>query len=297
MDVLRFLFRFSMKCLLALVSQTASAQAPVDPEEPVERFRKSFYQGAEVSGGGLFDLGGGDGRLDQAFLDARVGMGLPLLSLDNILGIQPFIRVTSLDGPSNVDVPDTLYDTGVTFFHRRQVNERWSTTTLVSPAVRSDWTTDNDALRIFGLGLVNWQASPAWRWSAGVLFLDRADVNVLPAFGFVYQPNPRWRLDGTLPNPRIAHRLWKEGGQGEGWASIGGGFGGNTWATTRENGTTDLLTIRDFRLLADYETIRPGNRGWNVSLGYVFGRSLEYENDSFELDLGDALFVEASVRF
>jgi hypothetical protein len=272
-------------------------------EIPIQRFRKSFYQGAEVLGGHLFDLGNQLGGIDMTFEEARVSFGVPLGSLENILGMRPYFRATHLDGPSasidgnDFDVPETLYETGITFLNQKTWTEKVSTTVIVSPAVRSDLTTGEGALRIFGLGLVNYQCSDAWKVSFGAVYLDREDVSLLPAVGFTWMPSPDLKFDGMIPRPRLAKRLWKEGGDAEGWVYLGAGFGGNSWAVSRDSGQKDQLTIRDYRLMAGYEVIRAGNRGTFVEAGYAFGRSLEYVSDDLERDLDDGVFLQASWRF
>jgi hypothetical protein len=100
-----------------------------------------------------------------------------------------------------------------------------------------------------------------------------------------------------IPRPRLARRLWKQAGQAEGWIYLGAGFGGNSWAVSRESGNHDQLTIRDYRVMAGYEVIRAGNRGAFIESGYAFGRSLEYQSDPIERDLDDGVFVQASWRF
>ncbi|MEM9828620.1 MAG: hypothetical protein AAF958_18680 [Planctomycetota bacterium] len=289
------------------VAETLAPQSPrprawEDAEAEVPAFRNQFFQGFQWDAGHLEDLGDREGGLDLSFQEARLSFGVPLGNLENILAVSPFFRTTHLNGPRTVDVPETLFDTGVALFNRKQWSPKWSTTLLVSPMVRSDFSTSEGAVRVFGLGLVNWQATPSTQYSLGVLHLDREDVGLLPAFGFVWQPTPTWRLDGMLPRPMISHRVWKQGSRGEAWASLGGSFGGNSWAVTRDSADAssreiDQLTIRDFRILGQYEVRRPGRRGWRVQAGYAFGRSFEYEQSGVDRDLDDALFLEASLRF
>ena len=104
-----------------------------------------------------------------------------------------------------------------------------------------------------------------------------------------------------LPRPRISRRLWKDGGQAEGWAYVGGTLAGNTWAVTRESGVnagqSDELTISGLRLFTGYETIATGNRGYRIEVGYSFNRSIEYEREDIDFDLDDALFIEAGIQF
>lgn len=276
-------------------------------EIPIERFRRGFFQGVEVSGGFLGDgsdspVGPGtSGGLGETFWEARAGFGVPLGSLKNILAVQPFFRADHLDGPVEIDAPSTLYSTGVTLFQRKKWNERISTIVILTPSVRSDFTTSENAFRLFGLGLVNWQCRDDLSIGLGAVFLDRADLGVLPAIGLTWTPTPQWRLDLVMPRPQINYRLWKDGSQAEGWAFAGASLGGNTWAVTRQGGVldgqADELTVSGIRLFAGYETIRTGNRGWRIEGGLAMNRSIEYEKSDIDFDLDDALFIQSTWKF
>ena len=276
-------------------------------EIPVERFRRSFFQGAEVSGGILGNGGEGpvgpgqSGSLDETFWEAKVAFGIPLGSLNNILAVQPFFRADHLDGPTGLDVPGTLYSTGVTLFQRKKWNERISTILIATPSVRSDFTTGEDAFRLFGLALVNWQCREHLTVGLGAVFLDRADLGLLPAIGLTWTPIPQWRLDLVLPRPQINYRVWKNGAQAEGWIFAGASLNGNTWAVTRVGGSLegqdDELTVSGIRLFSGYETILAGNRGWRIEGGLVVNRSIEYETSDIDFDLDDALFVQGTWKF
>ncbi|MBB3209702.1 hypothetical protein FHS27_005542 [Rhodopirellula rubra] len=270
---------------------------PIAMEVPVERFRRGFYQGSEVSSGYVHGLGDRAGGLNQTFFEARVAVGVPLGSLKNILAVSPFFRVDSIDGPTSIDVPETLYSTGVTLFQRKEWTERVSTTFLLTPSVRSDFTTSEDAFRLFGLGMVSWQVCTDWNVALGAVYFDRSDLSVLPVIGATWTPRPWCKLDLTMPRPRLSYRLWKDGGVAEAWAYIGGQLGGNTWAVSRDDGSHDELTIGELRLLFGYEVIRQGNRGLLIEGGYAFNRSVEYERANVEVDLDDGLFLQAGWKF
>ncbi len=266
-------------------------------ETPVQKFRNSFYQGSEVIGGYLLDAGDQLGGLDISSQEVRASFGLPLGSLDNILGLRPYFRVDHLNGPTGVAVPETLYDTGVAIFNQKTWRPRISTTLLLTPSVRSDFTTSENAFRLFGLGLVNWQAREDLSLSLGVVYLDRADLSLLPAFGATWTPSPCWKIEATMPRPRIARRMWKNGGDSEAWAYVAGAIGGNTWGVTRTGNAKDELTIRDLRLLMGYEIIQAGNRGLYIEGGYAFDRSIEYERADIDVSLSDGLFFVAGWKF
>lgn len=269
-----------------------------DPcETPIERYRKSFCQGAELRGGYLFDLGDAEGGMNQAFEEVRADFGIPLGSMDNLIGLRPYFRADQLQSLNSLDVPTALYNTGLNILHQRKWNPVFSSTVVVTPSIRSDFTTSSNAFRVFGLALMNWKCRSDLTLSLGAVYFDRADFNLLPAFGVVWTPTPEWKIDATMPRPRIFHRLWKQGGEAEGWAYLGASIGGNTWAVTRDSGLTDELTIRDFRLMGGYEVIEKGNRGHFVEAGLAFGRTVEYERQDIELDLDAGLYLDAGIKF
>ncbi|MEM9365135.1 MAG: hypothetical protein AAGD07_04000 [Planctomycetota bacterium] len=301
-------------CMIACLGplQTAGGQqpSPLPPTSPpdvlaslaqdeakVERFRRSFFQGFGFEGGTLFDLGDRLGGLNISHQEVSASFGVPLFSLRHILAVQPYFRADHLDGPTAIDIPNTLYDTGVRFFNRTELSERFSTTLLITPSIRSDFQTSEDAFRVFGLGLVNWSPNERWTFSAGAVYLDREDLSLLPAVGFQWKPRPDWKVDGVFPRPRVAKRVWKDGSNGEAWTYLGLGIGGNTWAVERVTGDKDQITLREFRLLLGYELILAGNRGMELEGGYSFGRSAEYTSDELRRDLDDGVFVRGALRF
>ncbi len=271
-------------------------------EVAIERFRPSFFQGAELLGGYLADTGNDASELNQTFEEARVSFGFPLGvltggSMDNIIGFRPYFRADQFDGPRTIDVPGAVYDTGVSLLNQKKWSQSLSTTLVITPSIRQDFKTSASGFRLFGLGLLNWKARPNLTISAGVVYSGRNDLMWLPAFGLTYLPTPWWKIDATMPRPRIARRLWKDGGRSEGWAFIGGTIGGNTWAVERASGLDDELTIRAFELIGGYEVIGAGNRGFNVEAAYTFGRRIEYENQDIEIALSDGLGIRAAWQF
>lgn len=269
----------------------------IENEEPLIRYKKQALQSVSLSGGGLADTGGGP-ELSSLFLDASIGSGIPLGSFQNLLGVKPRVRVDWIDADASFDVPSELYQFELQFFYRRPISERLSAMAIVSPAIRSDLTTSDEAFRVFALGLLNWETVPdRLMISLGAVYLGRADLPVLPAIGLRWTPNRITRLDLQFPMSRFSRRLAKNGGQSETWAYLSGGLGGNTWAVTREDDSTDELSLRDLRLTVGIEKIIHGGGGWFVEAGYAMNRRLEYERTDEELTLNDALQAQAGWRY
>lgn len=265
-------------------------------EIELNRFKKQALQSVSVRGGSVF--GFDDSELDSSFLDLGIGTGIPLGSFDNILGVQPRFRVDWIDAAPNIEVPTELYEFELQFFYRRPIRERLSMMAIVSPSIRSDLTTSDNAFRVFALGLLNWECIPdRLTLSGGAVVLGRADLPVLPAIGMVWTPNRKTKVDLRFPLTRISYRLAKQGAQSETWAYLSGGLGGNTWAVTRNNGQADELSLRDYRLMMGIERIIDGGGGCFAELGIALGRRLEYEWNDLEISFDDAALIRAGWRY
>lgn len=263
---------------------------------PLRRFKKQAIQKVAISGGGLLAVESGD--LSTSFLQASVGFGIPLGDFDNILGVSPSFRVDWIDSQVPIDVPSTLYATGVQFFWRKPISDRWSFMAIAGPSIRSDFSTSDEAFRIFGLALLTWQYIPnELSLSFGAVYLDRADIPLLPAVGLSWTPSPSLRLDLRFPESRLSYRIAKNGAESEVWAYLAGGLGGNTWAVTRQSGRSDELSLRDFRLKVGLQRIIDGGGGCFVELGYAFARRLEYERTDTEISLSDAIVLQAGWNY
>jgi hypothetical protein len=260
------------------------------------RHRNGFVQGAQVNYSSIGD-DPATGIVVRT-VDTSAGFAIPLGSMENLISITPYFRADLLEAAAIFDVPDSLYDTGVKMLWRRPISERLGSMILVTPSVRSDFQTSENAFRLFGLGLLTWQWVPkTLSISGGAVYTGREDYPVLPAMGLMWTPSPRWKYDIQFPSPRISYRLAKDGCQHETWGYVSGVFGGNTWAVKRAGGVSDELTLSDLRLVFGLEHLQPQNRSVFVEAGYVFNRSIEYTNIAFQQDLDAAMMLRMGVSF
>ena len=173
------------------------------------------------AGGWLGATKGND--LSSSFFETSIGIGIPVGLIrrewsrseepstesgltaaggdaPDILGITPVFRVDFIDAAAGIDIPAQLYETGVSFFYRKPINDRLSAMAIVRPSVRSDFTTSDNAVRIFGLGLLIWDCVPEQlSLSFGAVYLDRADLPLLPAVGLTWTPRTTTRLRIAVP--------------------------------------------------------------------------------------------------
>lgn len=270
---------------------------PAVPSEiPLVRSRHGCYQGSQFSLMWLPDSA--SPGVELRTLDTSTTFAFPLGSFENLLLVTPYLRADDVTASAALDLPDNLYDTGVKFFWKRPVNDRWSSLVIVTPSVRSDFETSTDAFRLFGLGLMTWQWVPKkLAISGGAVWTGREDFPLLPAAGLLWTPTPEWKLDLQFPAPRLSRRVLCDPGCCETWVYLSGQIGGNTWAVTRPSGPEDVLTISDQRLNVGVERLWAGNRGVFAEAGIVFNRSVEYLSTPMEQELDSTIVLRAGVQF
>ena len=85
----------------------------------------------------------------------------------------------------------------------------------------------SDSIRFMGKGMAVLKLSPHMKLKAGVWYLDRIQVKILPAGGFVWTPNADVYFNILFPNPKIGKRLttW---GTTDWWLYAAGDYGGGT---------------------------------------------------------------------
>ncbi len=98
----------------------------------VRRYRQGFFQRFRFSGEWI-DRAGKEG-LGISNLDTALTLAIPLGSFENLLLVTPAFQVDYLAGPTDVDVPPRLYNTGVDLMWRKQFNDRWGSMVAVRPA-------------------------------------------------------------------------------------------------------------------------------------------------------------------
>ena len=262
---------------------------------PLDRYKQSFFQLWETEAAWI----GSDDELATTEVNSFLRVAIPLDGTpDNIIALQPGLRTYFLEGPTIVDVPAALYDAQVSIVWRKKFSERWQTNVWLQPKIRSDFQTSDDAFFFSGGAYAKYVWTPnVFDLYLGAFYLDRDDVSVLPAVGFVWSPTPDWRYEVLLPRPKIAHRLTRIGDCFEKWAYLSGQLGGGSFAVERVTGETDKLTLRDLRIFWGIETVRPGGAGTFAEVGYVFNRGVQYKNNDEEYEFDGSLMLRLGMRF
>ena len=244
----------------------------------------------------------GDNGLGLTTLETSLTIGMPAPTVDSPLLLTPGFGTTFVDevaGPTSPGLPAHLYESWLQARWLRKVGERFGVDLAVAPGWYSDFVNDTpQSFRITGHGFGSWEWTENLRLALGVLYLDRYDVNILPAGGLVWTPTDDQRHEIVFPRPRFAWRV-AESDRAAQWVYLAGEFGGNQWAVRRDSGANDVVVYHDYRLLVGWER-RPADLGasWRLETGWVTGRLVEYYiTDTADYRPSDTFLVRAGLWY
>jgi len=133
------------------------------------------------------------------------------------------------------------------------------------------------SVRPMGMVLLRYSLTPTLALKAGVDYINRADIKLLPAGGLVWTPNARTKFDIYFPQPKFASYLATLGNW-DVWWYVSGEYGGGVWRLN-DPGFDSLTDINDIRLMLGIELGPPnaggvGQRGVFFEVGYVWDREI-----------------------
>ncbi len=225
-------------------------------------------------------------------------VALPLPSRDFPLLITPGFDVRSLDGPDSPALPAQLYDAYVDFMWLPKLSQRWLGIISIAPGVYSDFDAmQNDAFRFKAKTLARFDWIPnQLQIMFGMLYLNRSDVNWLPAGGVIWNPNDDVSLECVFPRPKFAYRFTASELY-EDWVYLAGEFGGDTWSIRRGPNVFDMVTYVDWRIYWGMERRRPGGAAYRLEIGYVFSRDVQFDSSTPDYPVADTIMLRGGVDF
>jgi hypothetical protein len=234
------------------------------------------------------DLGGTE-------IETCVTVALPAPIKEWPLVITPGFNMTLIDGPTVTDLPPRLYLAYTDFMWLPTILHRWTALLSVAPSVFGDF--EAHEFRLTGKGLLIYDCVPdTLQIVAGVLYLNRDNVSLLPAGGLIWTPADWARFEILFPKPKFALRC-NVGPGFEDWVFGTAEFGGNTWPIIRAGGFQDDVTYLDYRLLLGVERKLNGGAGYRLEAGYVFGRSIEFASGTGDFDPQNTFILRGAIAF
>jgi hypothetical protein len=234
------------------------------------------------------------------------------------LHVSPVFVLHQWDGPEShpvdfpTELPSRAYSGYVNFGWEPVITPQLGADVDVSVGIFSDFNAiDMDSLRIQGTGVFVLGVTPTIALKGGVTYLDRLDLKILPAFGILWQPNPKTRFDIFFPKPKLAQYLTTIGNT-DIWWYLNGEYGGGSWTIDRQDifdsdADADItenlagdrrMDINDIRVGGGLEwTCVSGVDGF-VEVAYVFNRELVFASGPIlEHDLKDTFMVRAGLIY
>jgi hypothetical protein len=230
-------------------------------------------------------------RLDSGFGLTSLGFKWDVLRDHGPIWASGYFGWNFLSGPTTAAVPAQVYDLGVELNYAKQLTDLWGLCLTVSPLLSTDFSNmSSGAMRVTGGGLVTFQADEVTKLVAGLMYLDRPDLNFLPVAGLKWMVTENLCVDMLVPSPKVAWRF-EDSDNGEGWLYLAGQVGGGSWAIQREGQRDDRLGYRDLRLLCGVESKTVDGDRRVLEAGYVFDRQLRFSSGQGNLNAGGTFVV------
>ena len=200
--------------------------------------------------------------------------------------------------PENPDLPPRVFDAYLDAAWHPRLTDWFHADLGLRTGVWTDFEELNgDSLRILGRGLGVLAFSPQFDVIAGVWYLDRNDIKLLPAGGVHWRPNNIWDFYAVFPNPKIRRRSINVG-TSQWWMYVAGEYGGGRWTIERQDGRADDIDINDIRAIFGIEWETQTQARGHIEIGYVFDREILFtETETSNLDLDDSFMVRGGLDF
>ncbi len=225
-----------------------------------------------------------------------------LYNADTPLLVTPGFAVNYWQGPPTASfappLPPRVYDAYLDAAWNPQiVPDRLSAELSFRIGVYSDLKrVTNESIRYMGQGFFVLALSPSFDVKAGVMYLDRNRIKLLPSGGVIWRPGPRVRFDILFPNPKLAWQLtvW---GNTEWWGYVSGDYGGDAWTITLPGNAVQSIDYNDIRCAMGVEfNHMDGTRTGFFEVGLAFEREL-YRTVANSLGLHTTVFLRGGVAF
>jgi hypothetical protein len=251
------------------------------------------FQG--VRGSWAYILGNGRGtNVGVNELDTTATFALPFFhnSPANLnhapLLITPGFGLQLWDGPEttatmNADLPPNTYDVFLDGAWNPQFTPLFGAELGLRVGIYTNWDVLVwESWRVMGRAIGTLRLTPTWVGKAGIVYLDRNDIKLLPAIGATWTPDADSRYDIFFPAPKAARRMYT-GPNRSWWGYVAGEYGGGAWTFRRNSPQYQGISpfdYNDIRVSLGAEAApntRTGLAG-NFEVGYVFARELFYVN-------------------
>ena len=223
-------------------------------------------------------------------LDLSVVFAFPnFMESEQPIYVAPSFGLTMFEGPQSEELPGQAYSGYLDLQWTSDPSQRFYADLGLTIGVHSDFDTlTTDSLRLTGHAFANIALEDNTTIKFGVMYFDRVDIKLLPAFGILWNPHPEIRIDLFFPRPRMS-QYYTSINNYDVWWYVGGEYGGGSWTINRNGAPSTQIDINDLRLVTGFEfglaeQLRLGRHIGFVEAGIVFDREVIYKTtpaDSF----------------
>jgi len=266
----------------------------LDPPQKLSAYKSGFFQKLSLA---ATWMGNSSDPADLGLTEFEtfVQVGLPAPIIEWPLLVTPGFNLTMIDGPTVTDLPPRLYLAYVDLMWLPQIVRGYTLLLSVVPSVFSDF--DAHEFRLTGKSLLIVDIVPErLQFVGGVLYLNRDNIRLLPAGGFIWSPADWTRFELIFPKPKLAVRI-NIGPGFEDWIYTTAEFGGNTFPIIRTGGEQDNVTYNDYRILTGFERKLDGGAGYRLEAGYVFGRTITFTSGRGDFDPQHTLMLRGGITY
>jgi hypothetical protein len=204
----------------------------------------------------------------------------------------------SAAGPISADLPPLAYDAYLGVAWNPQINPWLGAELGAQIGIFSDFSkVTEDSIRVPAHGIAVLSFSPSFQIKAGVIYLDRNEVKLLPAGGIVWTPNADTRFEILFPNPKLASRLTTIGTT-DWWWYLRGEYGGGAWTVKRVGGAVERMDYNDLRAALGLQFVQTAGVDGFFEVGFAFDREIVYvESPQDHYKPGTTLFLGGGVTW
>ncbi len=275
-----------------------------------------FMQKVKVDYDWIYRGGKSEKKLGVNDFDFAATFAFPFFNnIDTPFLITPGFGLQLWDGPSTIapdyaDLPPHTFAPYLDAAWNPQITAWLGAELDFRIGVYSDFDlVKSQSIRYTGTGLGVVTLSPNVKAKAGIVYLDRLRVKILPAGGIVWTPNPDVYFNILFPNPKIGRRFVNYGTT-EWWGYAEAEYGGGSWTITHgdipgspfagksHSDRFDQFDYNDVRISfgLEFKTVR--RMTGHFDIGVAFDRELRYKSDLpgvYKLD--PALITTAGFAF
>lgn len=242
--------------------------------------------------------------LDIGMNDIELGIDFQFpefLGTTQPLIISPQFALSLWDGPQGDpqrELPASVYGALVEAIWNSDPAYAWGASLSGSVGVFSDFNAvTTDSIRLQTLSYAWVRLTPQLMLKAGVNYIDRVELSLLPAVGLLWEPNPQTRFDIFFPKPKLA-RQFTMLGTTEVWLYTAAEYGNGSWTVEHYSGSSEQVDINDIRVGIGVDWFaQSGSRGM-FEVGWVTARDVVYRHHPSEsFSPKDTFFLRAGFAF